>query len=764
MPFKVRKIKKKRKPTEKKHSPLIKGVRGICAKLSPKTLKTLKVVGICGLTVVLMALVYFGQQTGSWFKASILDMPQPFNGTVMPVSKVPNFTYWSTQKTLTYDQIPTDQLIDLPPYDLTKMQFPDSQLVWGNASQDSIRNAKITYPVVYLGDYKFDHKENAGSHLAVDIKMPIGTPIHTIANGKVVTVSMDSGGFGHHVVIKMINVPDPANPGSTTTLYACFDHMDRIDVTEGQNVLKGQIIGTSGNTGTSTTPHLHFQIDNANAPWHPYWPFTSQDEQKAGLSFFESVDAGLGIDKARANTVNPMTFVTQNINYSAVASANDVSTPTPNTTTPPDTTTAATTTPADTTTAAQPDTTTTQQAQPDPNSIPQDPQPAFTDTGAANLFTYNITGEQVAMVGSAINLVVTDTSNQIASLSDTDTIRVDLAGVGQLLKKQFTKADFVNNTLKVIVKSDVVGISNITIGKSSYQVSFIDQLKPVSKFHIEHDGFYQQNVVELVKIIALDEDGNMAPAVNFSGVVNITASQDGVKIIPDQIQASDFKSGVATVKVVIPSTDPVVIKAQDGALVGESEPLVMEDKKVFSDITILNPNYDAIKYLKDNNIINGYADGSFKPNNTVNRAEALKMLMLAFNVSVSAGGTSDANFKDVDKSAWYAQAISAGVAKGIVKGYSDGTFKPASTVNRVEYLKILFATNNITPSTDITKPYDDVSLNDWFAGYAYLANKMNILDTGKDLNPGGGMTRADVAETIYRMKMIQTKNMVTYSK
>jgi len=85
-------------------------------------------------------------------------------------------------------------------------------------------------------------------------------------------------------------------------------------------------------------------------------------------------------------------------------------------------------------------------------------------------------------------------------------------------------------------------------------------------------------------------------------------------------------------------------------------------------------------------------------------------------------------------------------------------------VNRAEFLKILFATNKIIPNTDITKPYDDVSLTDWFAGYAYLANKMNIVDSGKDLHPSDGMTRADVAEAIYRMKMIQTKNLVTYSK
>jgi len=710
--------------------------------LTPKMLKILKYAGIFILTITAMILVYFSEQAGMWFKASILEAPQAFNGTTLPVSKVPNFTYWSTQKSLKYQEIPESDLIDLPKYDLDKMVFPDEQLVWGNSSQDSIRNAKITYPVVYLGTYKYDHTENIGSHLAVDIKMPVGTPIHAIANGKVVTSSMDSSGFGHHVVIKHVNVPDPENPGVYTTLYSAYNHMDRIDVVEGENVLKGKIIGTSGNTGTSTTPHLHFQIDKDSAPWHPYWPFTWQESKDAGLSFFEAVNAGLGLSKAKTTTVNPIKFVEKYLNYNSVASTDNSTTSNTTSNTTTTTTTTSTTT-----------------SQSDPQS---DPQPEYTESGSSKLFTYTITGERVGMVNNGVTLVVMDEQNQISTLSDSDVITAELTGVGSLLKKQFTKADFVNNSIKVIVKSSDKGTANVTVGKSSYQVSFVDQVKSVAKFKIENDGFYQKNVVETIKVIALDEDGNIAPAVNFTGVVNVTSNDSSVRITPDEIGVSDFKNGVADIKVIIPTDKPVKFRAQNGALVGESEIMNMEDSAVFTDVARTNPNYIAIKYLKDNDIIGGYSDGSFQPNKTVNRAEALKMLMLAFNVDV--GGPFELNFSDVDKGAWYASTLSTAVARGIVKGYDDGTFKPSNTVNRAEYLKILFATNNMTPKTDITKPYDDVELTDWYAGYAFMTNKMNILETGSKLNPSNGMTRADVAETIYRMKMIQVNNLVSYSK
>ncbi|QQR84166.1 M23 family metallopeptidase [Candidatus Peregrinibacteria bacterium] len=165
------------------------------------------------------------------------------------------------------------------------MSVPIEDLVWGDPDSDRIRNIKITYAVVYLGRYDLTSEEEVGSHLAVDIKIPLGTPLRSIANGRVSKISLGSAGFGHHVVIEHPNVPDPKNPGRTTTLYSSYSHMDLVNVVEGQTVIKGERIGTSGSTGTATTPHVHFQLDIADAPWHPYWPFTSAEASASGLFF-----------------------------------------------------------------------------------------------------------------------------------------------------------------------------------------------------------------------------------------------------------------------------------------------------------------------------------------------------------------------------------------------------------------------------------------------------------------------------------------------
>ena len=143
----------------------------------------------------------------------------------------------------------------------------------------------------------------------------------------------------------------------------------------------------------------------------------------------------------------------------------------------------------------------------------------------------------------------------------------------------------------------------------------------------------KKNIVEKMQVIALDADGNVAPAVNFMGVVSVKSNKIGsAKITPNRLESRDFKNGIADLRVIISDKGPITIKANNGAIVGTGNPIYIEDTQIFSDISRSHKNYEAIKYLKNKSIINGYSDGSFKPTKTVNRAEALKMLMLAFDV------------------------------------------------------------------------------------------------------------------------------------
>ena len=114
------------------------------------------------------------------------------------------------------------------------------------------------------------------------------------------------------VMLRHPNVPDPVDPKRMTTLYSIYGHLNSALVREGKIVSKGEQIGYSGQTGFATGPHLHFQMDRNEATWHPFWPFTGQEQRDAGLSFVAAVDRGLNQADGKKFTVQPMFYVQAN--------------------------------------------------------------------------------------------------------------------------------------------------------------------------------------------------------------------------------------------------------------------------------------------------------------------------------------------------------------------------------------------------------------------------------------------------------------------
>ena len=184
---------------------------------------------------------------------------------------------------------------------------------------------------------------------------------------------------------------------------------------------------------------------------------------------------------------------------------------------------------------------------------------------------------------------------------------------------------------------------------------------------------------------------------------------------------------------------------------------------IYTDVDIGHPEYVALKYLSENNIIKGYQDGTFKPDNLVNRAEALKMILEAqklitpeYITNNSLGGVyfkdNPLTFTDIYKSVWYYPYIKKGVELGIVKGYEDGTFKPEQTVNRVESFKMIMESDDITLPEVTENPFADVSSTSWFAPYLLEAKTREIIyyTINNTVNPGREMTRSRFAEIVYR--------------
>ncbi len=180
------------------------------------------------------------------------------------------------------------------------------------------------------------------------------------------------------------------------------------------------------------------------------------------------------------------------------------------------------------------------------------------------------------------------------------------------------------------------------------------------------------------------------------------------------------------------------------------EDLNYKNSEVFTDVTFSTKNATAIAYLKENKIIGGYPDGSFKPLKNLNRAELMKILV------EGAGYTPDANqykncFPDV-KEDWYAKYVCFAKEKNWVTGYKDGKFKPTNNVNKAEAIKMLLETFAIATGTPSRDPYIDVKTTDWFGKYINAAKNLGFLEEASNYyHPEDPMSRGTVSQNIYRL-------------
>lgn len=184
---------------------------------------------------------------------------------------------------------------------------------------------------------------------------------------------------------------------------------------------------------------------------------------------------------------------------------------------------------------------------------------------------------------------------------------------------------------------------------------------------------------------------------------------------------------------------------------------VLAEAKTFSDVPISHPNRVAISYLSDQGIINGYDDGTFKPGQLVNRAEALKIILEGVKAEIPATIIAT-DFSDVAPSDWFAKYVAAGKKLGIISGNPDGTYAPGRSVAKAEFLKILLNAHGFNPTKwQDKKIFNDVAADAWFTPFMNYAGQAGLItpDANNNLEPSKPLTRAEVAEIYYLMTVIK---------
>jgi len=128
---------------------------------------------------------------------------------------------------------------------------------------------------------------------------------------------------------------------------------------------------------------------------------------------------------------------------------------------------------------------------------------------------------------------------------------------------------------------------------------------------------------------------------------------------------------------------------------------------------------------------------------------------MIFLEEASSVETENFDLTDVPEDSWYYKYVKQALKNEIIKGYTDKTFRPGNTVNLAEALKMLLETNNVElpKSEEITKdPFKDAYMNEWYAPYLQYAKEKYVLIADMDLRvrPEKDITRQEMANLVYR--------------
>ena len=184
--------------------------------------------------------------------------------------------------------------------------------------------------------------------------------------------------------------------------------------------------------------------------------------------------------------------------------------------------------------------------------------------------------------------------------------------------------------------------------------------------------------------------------------------------------------------------------------------IVIDDKShqlPFTDLGEGQWYESAVRYAYTHGIMEGMSDTTFVPGKSLTRAEAVQVL---YNLEGQPTVSNSSTFPDLVYE-WYKPAIAWAESTGVVDGYEDGTFRPDEPVTRQEFAQMLYnyasyKDYDLTAQGDLASFPDGDSVQEWAEAAMAWANGNELINGHDDgtLEPGGTTTRAQAASILMR--------------
>jgi hypothetical protein len=160
----------------------------------------------------------------------------------------------------------------------------------------------------------------------------------------------------------------------------------------------------------------------------------------------------------------------------------------------------------------------------------------------------------------------------------------------------------------------------------------------------------------------------------------------------------------------------------------------------FPDVTPSHTFYDEIMSLTALDAVSGYADGTFRPMESMSRGQAMKIIVQTFNIPPAPRGAVVQHFADVPPDSPYFPYVEAIYGKGWIKGYGDGTFKPEQPITRGSLVKVAVQAAGWELIRAAKPTFNDVNTGSPLYPYVETAAAHGILD---DWAAADGLFRPD---------------------
>lgn len=159
----------------------------------------------------------------------------------------------------------------------------------------------------------------------------------------------------------------------------------------------------------------------------------------------------------------------------------------------------------------------------------------------------------------------------------------------------------------------------------------------------------------------------------------------------------------------------------------------------FYDVPSNDPYKDAVDYVQAQGLVEGYEDGTYRPSQTINRAEFLKIVLEARFPNTTSCNTSF-NYPDVEINGWYRNYVQKASCLNLVQGYPDGTFGPGNTITYAEVAKIVSEAYSLPVTTGGL----------WYSGYLQALETQSAVPRSS-ISAGDLLTRGEMAHIIYAL-------------